>query len=68
MSIILKNATFINSETLEFKATHIKVEEGINGKIEFLNSLPSNDNSTIIDCTGKYVTKSFVCGHRANRG
>ncbi|MBI5219037.1 MAG: amidohydrolase family protein [Bacteroidia bacterium] len=63
MPVLLKNATYIDSETLEFKHTHIKVEEGTGGKTESLETLPDNTNFTIIDCTGKYVTKSFACGH-----
>lgn len=66
MSIILKNATYINWETLEFSETHIKVHEGIDGKIEFFENLdktPIDEKDTIIDCEGKYVTKSFAVGH-----
>jgi len=64
MAIFLKNATFINWETLDFIKTNIEIEEGKNGKIKFLDKLPENiSNSTIIDCTDKLVTKSFGCGH-----
>lgn len=66
MSIILKNATYINWETLEFSKTNIQVHEGIDGEIEFIEDtekLSSNENDTIIDCEGKFVTKSFVVGH-----
>jgi cytosine/adenosine deaminase-related metal-dependent hydrolase len=64
MSVYLKNATFIDWETLEFKLTDIKVYEGINDKIQFINVIPKEVNDgDIIDCTGKIVTKSFACGH-----
>lgn len=63
MSIYLKNATFINWRTLEFKNSNIKVNQGINNGFEFINKIPLNTNEEIIDCTGKYVTKSFACGH-----
>jgi len=63
MSIILKNTTYINWETLEFSETHIKIHEGIDGKIEFINQIDSNTQDTIIDCKGKLVTKSFAVGH-----
>ena len=63
MSIYLKNATFIDWQTLEFKNSNIKVNQGINNGFEFINEIPLNTNEEIIDCTGKYVTKSFVCGH-----
>jgi cytosine/adenosine deaminase-related metal-dependent hydrolase len=66
MAIILKNANYIDWKTLDFSVTDIVVEEGINGKIKFIprNSPESADQSNqIIDCTGKYVTKSFAVGH-----
>jgi cytosine/adenosine deaminase-related metal-dependent hydrolase len=64
MTIYIKDATFIDWKTLEFKDTHIKVNEGIEGTIEFLNEIPENlNNEKIIDAKGKLVTKSFGCGH-----
>lgn len=63
MSIILKNTTYINWETLEFSEIHIKVHNGIDGKIEFLNQFEEDPRDTIIDCRGKLVTKSFAVGH-----
>ncbi len=66
MSIILKNTTYINWESLDFSKTHIKVQEGIDGKIEFfenLDKIPIVDKDTILDCEGRYVTKSFAVGH-----
>lgn len=64
MSILLKNATYINWENLQFSKTNILVEEGENGSVKFLDSLEGiNPNSKIIDCTGKFVTKSFAVGH-----
>jgi cytosine/adenosine deaminase-related metal-dependent hydrolase len=60
--MILKNATFIDWQTLEFKHNcNIKVHEGVNGKIEFVKEIPQGEN--VIDCTNKIVTKSFACGH-----
>lgn len=60
--ILLKNATFINYQTLEFKQTDILVEEGINAGYKLVNSGEAQAD-TIIDCTGKFVTKAFGCGH-----
>jgi dihydroorotase-like cyclic amidohydrolase len=57
MAIYLKNATFIDWQTLEFKTSNIKVNSGINNGFEFINEIPINSNEEIIDCTGKYVTK-----------
>lgn len=63
MALLLKNGTYIHPETLEFTTSHIQVEEGVNGGIKFIKEIPSDTESQIIDCTGKYITQSFVCGH-----
>ena len=63
MSILLKNATFIDWKTLDFKNTNILVEEGLNGKIKFIDNYDLNDHKEVIDCKGKLVTKSFAVGH-----
>ncbi len=67
--ILLKNATFTDWQTLDFKQTDILVEEGTDGKIILsaedpagFKKLQGNDTE-IIDCTGKIVTKSFAVGH-----
>ena len=64
MSILLKNATYINWENLHFSKTNILVNEGENGNIEFITN-PDKINSydKTIDCKGKLVTKSFAVGH-----
>ena len=60
--ILLKNATYIDWKTLEFKNTNILVEDGLKGKIQFTKD--ENSNTTeVIDCKGKLVTKSFAVGH-----
>jgi len=63
MSLLLKNGTYIHPETLEFATSHILVEEGVSGKISFLKDIPDNNSYPILDCSGKYITQSFVCGH-----
>jgi len=66
MALLLTNATFIHWETLEFINTNIVVDEGLKGGINFhqnLFDIPNRKNLTTIDCTGKYVTKSFAVGH-----
>jgi cytosine/adenosine deaminase-related metal-dependent hydrolase len=63
MSLLLKNGTYIHLDTLEFIHTNLLVHDGVNGKIEFIQSLPENHQHQVIDCTGKYITQSFVCGH-----
>ena len=61
--ILLKNATYIDWKTLEFKYTNILVEEGISGKIKFTDNIDSVNADQIIDCKGKFITKSFAVGH-----
>jgi len=61
--MILKNATYIDWETLEFKKTHIKVNPGTNASIEFIGKIDEQPGTEIIDCEGKLVTKSFAVGH-----
>jgi len=63
MSLLLTNGTYIHPETLEFTTSHILVEEGVNGEISFLKNIPEDNIYPIIDCSGKYITQSFVCGH-----
>lgn len=64
--ILLKNATFIDWKSLDFLKTNILVDEAVDGKILFI---PDSDLEKVenkaqsIDCTGKYVTKSFAVGH-----
>jgi len=63
MILYLKNATYVDWKTLEFKKTSIKVHQGPDGKIEFAPQFPAKETDTILDCTGKLVMKSFACGH-----
>ncbi len=63
MSLLLKNGTYVHPETLEFTTSHILVEEGEKGGIKFTKDIPSDPDIKILDCTGKYITQSFVCGH-----
>ena len=73
--ILLQNGTFIDWQTLEFNQTDILVEPGVNGVLRFLDSLTANPSpggrgespvpeiQRTIDCTGKFITKSFANGH-----
>ncbi len=66
MSIILNNAKYIDWKTLEIRDTDIKIEEGINGGIEFSKTpfiLVNQTEDEIIDCDGRLVTKAFANGH-----
>jgi len=65
MAILLKNATYIDWKTLEFSQKNILVEQD-KTEIKFLDNLDASSNIQnleILDCTGKYVTKSFGVGH-----
>lgn len=62
MSISLSNATFIDYETLEFIPCNIIVESHPGTNIIFTES-QDNGADIKIDCTGKYVTRAFGCGH-----
>ncbi len=66
MGIVLKNTTFIQWDTLEFSKGDILVEEGPGGDIRIVQEgiKPAEANGyTMLDCTGKLVTKSFAIGH-----
>ncbi len=61
--ILLKNATYIDWKTLEFRNTNILVEKGLNREIQFIDNPENQKADQIIDCKGKLVTKSFAVGH-----
>ncbi len=61
MKVLLKNAIYLNWQTLEFKHTNIIVD-GSNVLFVDDSQIPQEKFDTI-DCTGKIVTKSFVVGH-----
>ncbi len=66
MGILLKNTTFIQWDTLEFHKGDILIEEGPEGDIKILEQAAKPSKSarhTVLDCTGKLVTKSFAIGH-----
>ncbi|MGD9359627.1 MAG: amidohydrolase family protein, partial [Desulfobacterales bacterium] len=67
MTVYLKDATFLDWQSLEIKQTHLAVKEGSQNGFSFLTDLPSADTITsqdrVIDCAGNLVTKSFGCGH-----
>ncbi|MDD2387353.1 MAG: amidohydrolase family protein [Bacteroidales bacterium] len=63
--IILKNATYIDWQSLEFSKTSILVNKGIDNNISFISNseIENYKNVETIDCSGKLVTKSFGVGH-----
>lgn len=67
MSIYIKNAVYIDWQSLEFTKTDIWVEEGKEASIQLLRSPAGEKHVTqatqVIDAGGKFVTRSFGCGH-----
>ncbi len=66
MSIILKNGTFINWETLEFVEAHVVASENNHESLKLVKKgeeLEIEPSDKVIDCTGQYITKSFGVGH-----
>ncbi len=67
MTLYLKNTRYIDAETLKVSSTHIAVEEGARGGISLIDSIPAADarseDDQVIDCKGRFVTRSFGCGH-----
>jgi cytosine/adenosine deaminase-related metal-dependent hydrolase len=71
MALLLKNATYVDWQTLEFKTGDMIIEEGEPAAQEPKSAArppksASQDlikTNQILDCTGKLVMKSFACGH-----
>jgi|WetSurMetagenome_2_1015567.scaffolds.fasta_scaffold01788_9 cytosine/adenosine deaminase-related metal-dependent hydrolase len=63
MPVLLKNATFIDWQSLHFASRNILANED-DPKIKFVeNDFPVTDNLQVLDCNGRLVTKSFGVGH-----
>ncbi|MBU1342408.1 MAG: amidohydrolase family protein [Proteobacteria bacterium] len=65
MTLYIKNATFIDWQDLTFTKTDIEVDPGQDGGMKLIDAIPlsSPESSTIVDARGRFVTKSFGCGH-----
>jgi cytosine/adenosine deaminase-related metal-dependent hydrolase len=67
MTLYLKNATFVDWQSLEIKRTDLAVAQGPRESISVPAVVPSPDDlgpqDRVLDCAGKLVTKSFGCGH-----
>lgn len=67
MTLYLKDAKFIDWQSFEISNTNLTVESGPTGSIRLSSNIPGADalgaGDRIIDCQGKFVTKSFGCGH-----
>jgi len=67
MALYLKDANFIDWQSLKISRTNLVVEAGPSGSISFSPIVPGSDDlgtdDRLIDCRGKFVTKAFGCGH-----
>jgi cytosine/adenosine deaminase-related metal-dependent hydrolase len=67
MTLYLKNANYLDAETLELRKTHLAVEPGPTGGLSLCDSTPSDSElpaqDRVMDCRGHLVTRSFGCGH-----
>ncbi|MCR5455264.1 MAG: amidohydrolase family protein [Bacteroidales bacterium] len=59
MSLILKNGTFIDYNTLEFKRTNVVISEG-SDHISMADSVEAQPGDTIVECSGMYIMHSFA--------
>ena len=57
MTLYLKDATYIDWKTLEFRSTHVAVFPGDGGGIRFLDTLPPESELSADD-------RALDCGHR----
>jgi cytosine/adenosine deaminase-related metal-dependent hydrolase len=65
MSVLLRNATYIDWKTLEFSVRNILAEEN-RTSVTFPvdpGEVIRKHKPDVIDCSGKIVTKSFAVGH-----
>jgi cytosine/adenosine deaminase-related metal-dependent hydrolase len=67
MTLYLRNAAFVDWQSLEVRNTCLAVEEGPQKGISLIAAIPPQDKlakgDRVLDCAGKLVTRSFGCGH-----
>jgi len=67
MTIYLKDACYVDWNSLEFTKGHMAVSSKDGEKLKFLDTLPGkdtlSDDEIILDCQNRLVMKSFACGH-----
>lgn len=61
MSLLLRNATYIDWQSLEIRACDILVEDGPGGGITF--DAPAPRGIPVHECDGRIVTRSWANGH-----
>ena len=67
MTLYLQNARYIDPDTLAVSTTHLAVEEGADGTVQLVDTIPSvgerAEDDRIVDCKNRFVTRAFGCGH-----
>lgn len=64
MSLILKNAVWLDWKHGTFHHTHLRVFPGPRGGVECLSELPPGlDQTQVLDCKGRIVLRSFAIAH-----
>ncbi len=67
MTLYLQNTRYIDPDTLAVSTTHLAVEEGADGTVQLVDTIPSvgerAEDDRIVDCKNRFVTRAFGCGH-----
>jgi cytosine/adenosine deaminase-related metal-dependent hydrolase len=67
MTLYLRNARYIDPDTLHVSSTDLAVHEGPDGGVRPIDTIPAAgerpEGDRILDCRGRFVTRSFGCGH-----
>lgn len=65
--LYLRDALYLDSETFTLTAAHLAVQEGPQGAVRPVASVPPAaerpDTDRELDCKGRIVTRAFACGH-----
>jgi len=67
MTIYLRNATWLDPDTLHLQSSNICITKGVQGTRTFIDTIPpAHERSLediVIDCQHKLVSQAFTCGH-----
>ncbi len=67
MTLYLKDARYLDADTLDILPTHLRVEEGVDGGVSLSDAVPPagerRADVRVIECRGRLVTRAFGCGH-----
>jgi len=67
VTLYLKDAIYIDWQSLAFQSTHLAVSAGVDGAMRLLDALPPEGElrteDSVFDCGHRLVIKSFACGH-----